>query len=417
MFQFRPYQVPIFEMAKPILSFEKHVYLVLEPRLGKTYISYALCDHVNAKDVLYITKIKNIKNALKDHKNGGFKFNVTVTNYEQAHKIDYEFDLIIIDEAHNYGTFPKPSLRYKNLKGIAKKAEYIIWLSATPTPENYSQIFHQLQLSNNSPFKEYKSFYKWAVDYVEKKSKYIGSRSVVDWSGGISKKILPIFDKFRVCYTQEQAGFKFVVKETFINVKMMDSTKKVIDILKRDRIVNGKTGVILADTGGKLFQKIHQLCSGTVKLEDGRAVTIDDTKAQLIPQMSGKLAIYYVFKEEREMLVKVLGDKITEDDQEFQESTDKIYISQVISGREGVKIDTADKLIMFNIGHAYLSYRQTMDRIQDFERDTQPEMVWLFSDFGVERSIYDVVKNTKTNFTYNHYKKIDLKQKQIEAIL
>jgi len=419
--KFRDYQEEIFKEAVNILHQNKLVYLALEPRLGKTFISLSLAGHfiVNRR-VLFITKKKAIGSIKNDYKEGEFNsFHLTVTNYEQAHKLEGTYDCIIIDEAHNYGTFPKPSLRYKNLLNKTKKAKYIIYLSATPTPESYSSIFHQFQLSPNSPFKEYKNFYKWCADYVDVQMKYFGAMPTKDYSKGKKDKILKEMDKYMVRYTQKQAGFNHEIKEVFIDIYMLKSTKKVVQKLTDNRVVIGKTGEIVADTGGKLAQKIHQLASGTVILEDGTGIIIDDTKANCIHQITGKKAVYYKFQAEKTMIIKALGkENITEDPEEFQSNDNLVFISQVQSGREGVKLDTADKLIMFNIDFAYLSYRQTMDRIQSYDRDTVPELVWLFSDLGIERQIYNVVKNQKESYTYSHYKENQLKKKnQGELIL
>lgn len=63
----------------------------------------------------------------------------------------------------------------------------MIMLSGTPTPESYSQYYHLFTLSNNSPFKEYKNFYKWANDYVDITQKYLGYAQVKDYSNARRK--------------------------------------------------------------------------------------------------------------------------------------------------------------------------------------------------------------------------------------
>jgi KaiC/GvpD/RAD55 family RecA-like ATPase len=403
----RDYQEDFLSQAIQVIDKYCLVYLQGEPRVGKTIVSMHTANHVKSENVLFITKKKAISSVLNDYKESGFNYGFTCTNYEQAHKLEGEFDTIIIDEAHNYSTYPKPSLRYKNIYKRTRKAKYLIFLSATPTPESYSQIFHQFHLSINSPWAKYKTFYQWAKDYTEEKFKFFNGIQTKDYSGGIKDKILPEIDKYFVRYTQKKAGFKTVIKEEFIDIKMRPLTYKLIDQLKKERIIEGKTGAIIADTGGKLNQKCHQLYSGTVKLEDGTGVILDDSKAMAIHQIEGKKAIYYKFKQEREMLIKEFGSLITEDAEEFQEQDELIFISQVISGREGVKLDTADCLIMFNIDFSYLSYRQTMDRIQSFDREKEPRLIWLFSEDGIEKEIYHVVKNLKENFTYDHFKMMD----------
>lgn len=408
--ELREYQKDFRAQGLEVLKEHGAVYLQGEPRTGKTIVSLTLANDVGSQDVLFLTKKKAIQSILNDYESSGFEYSIDCTNYEQAHKFDGPYDTIIIDEAHNYSTYPKPSNRYKNVIGLTHKARNIIFLSATPNPESFVQLFHQFRLWPGNPWKSYKNFYAWHKDYGIPNQKYFNGMPSNDYSKGIKEKIFADIDKYFVRYTQEKAGFKHTVKEEFVKVKMMDRTYRLIEQLKSQRVIQGKTGAIVADSGGTLNQKCHQMYSGTVKLEDGSAVIIDDSKAIVIHQIEGKKAIYYKFKMEGELLKKVFGDQITEDSQEFQDSNDKIFISQVISGREGVKLDTADVLIMFNIDFAYLSYRQTMDRIQAFDREKEPRLIWLFSENGIEEQIYKVVKNQKENFTYEHFKRMNSKK-------
>ena len=93
-------------------------------------------------------------------------FIMTVTNNESMHKVEpQKFDLVIHDESHRFGSFPKPSKGAKVFKSKFGKLP-LIMLSGTPTPESFSQIYHQFWISQYSPFKQWASFYKWAKDFV-----------------------------------------------------------------------------------------------------------------------------------------------------------------------------------------------------------------------------------------------------------
>jgi superfamily II DNA or RNA helicase len=121
-------------------------------------MSLAAANKYGAKEVLLLTKKKAIKSIQNDYEALQPGFNLYVTNYEAAHTlITMQFDLIILDEAHSLGQFPIIAERTKLVNKICE-GKPIIYLSGTPTPESYSQIFHQLHCSSFSPFKEYKSF-------------------------------------------------------------------------------------------------------------------------------------------------------------------------------------------------------------------------------------------------------------------
>jgi hypothetical protein len=185
---------------------------------------------------------------------------------------------------------------------------------------------------------------------------------------------------------------------------MSDRTYSLADKLMKDLIVEGKDDVILADTPVKLMQKLMQIYSGTVKLESGKAVVLDKTKAEFIRDRfkDQKIGIFYVFKEEFNLLKSVLGDSLTADLDEFN-STDKSIALQIVSGREAISLRNAKYLVMFNIQHSAVSYIQSRDRMTTIDRLSN-KVYWLFSEGGIEEKIYKVVSK-KLPYTSKHFKK------------
>src|SRR5690606_31741561 len=180
MYQLRDYQIINSKNGNDILNKYNLVYLAFEVRSGKTLTALEICKLQNANKVLFITKIKAFSSVLSDYRNFNYSYELTVINKESLSKIKKnDFDIIIIDEAHQYGAFPKAGKFQKEIKKRFSSKK-MIFLSGTPTPESYSQIYHQLQLSNYTPFKEHTTFYKWAYEYVNIKKKYLGYAEVND---------------------------------------------------------------------------------------------------------------------------------------------------------------------------------------------------------------------------------------------
>ena len=158
--QLREYQQSIAEQAHSLLLQYKIVYLCMQVRTGKTITAIAAAKMYGAKKVLFVTKLKAISSIQKDFKAVGSPFDIYVINYESLHKCENDFDFIILDEAHCLGQYPSPSNRVKELKRICSDKP-IIYLSGTPSPESYSQMYHQFYVSSFSIFNEYKNFYAW----------------------------------------------------------------------------------------------------------------------------------------------------------------------------------------------------------------------------------------------------------------
>jgi hypothetical protein len=334
------------------------------------------------------------------------KADIIVTNYENIHKINQKFDIVICDEAHGLGQYPKPAQRVKKLKELCK-GKPIIYLSGTPTPESYSQIFHQFYISSFSPFKDYINFYKWAKDYVDIRLKYFKGLKVNDYSNANQTKIKQMTDHLIIPFTQAEAGFRAEVEEITIGIKMEPSTYYLADKLKRDRVYAGRDGnVVMADTGAKLLSKLHQIYSGSVIDENEEGLIFDRSKSYWIKDnfKDKKIAIFYKYKAEEIMLYLTFGyDKFTADPQEFAKSDSKWFLSQIQSGREGINLSTADALIMLNIDFSAVSYWQARARMQNKDREEASKVYWLFAEGGIEEKIYKAVKDKK-DYTLSYFK-------------
>ena len=395
----RDYQVKISEQAVNILRDKKLVYLICQVRTGKTLMALNTAHLYGAKNVLFLTKKKAISSIESDYKNFGYSFNITIVNDEQLPKIECNYDLIIHDEHHRFGAFPKPSQRVKEFKLKFSRIP-MIFLSGTPAAESYSQMFHQFWVSGYTPFKEV-NFYKWAKTYVNVKQKQLGYAIVNDYSDAKIDLIDAVIQPYILKFTQEESGFESKVNEHVIYYPTL--CRNLIERLEKDLIIEGKENVILADTGAKLMQKVHQLESGTIKFECGKSMILNTRKAEFIrDNFEGKkLAILYYFVEEFELLKLVFPNHTTDLD-EFNK-TDKHYIGQQYSSAMGVNLSKAHCLVFYNFGYSGTNFLQAIDRLTTKERKTN-DVYFVFGKSSLLERIYKVVSKKK-NFTLKMYEK------------
>jgi len=422
------------------------VYLAMEVRTGKTATALKIAELYGAGNVLFLTKKKAIPGIKRDYTDFGYSFNITVINDESMHTVDGDFDMVIHDEHHRFGAFPKPGICTKNFKDRFSHLP-MIFLSGTPHPESYSQIFHQFHVSVRSPFSQYSNFYKWfkgmefvkttfdlgygevsnysnneesiykyygfqlrkiAKDdplYIQKKTEVEADRARdIAQMHRSNAELMKVIDPYMVKFTQEQAGFKSEVKEHILSVRMKDITYKIINKLKKDRVVRGNNEVILADTPVKVMSKVHQLSSGTIKFESGNSAVIDSSKAEFIRERfkGYKIGIFYKFQEELQMLKSVFDNNLCSDLDTF-DSSDKNIALQIVSGREGISLKNADYLVYLNLDFSSLSYWQSRDRLTTMDRKSN-DVFWIFSEGGIEQKIYDSVVK-KRNYTTSVFSK------------
>lgn len=410
MLQFRDYQKDIIEEGTKRLSRLRIILLAMEVRTGKTLTSLGIANQMNVSSVLFITKKKAISSIENDLKLLQPSYTTKVINYESLHKLKERYELVIVDESHSLGAYPKPSVRTKKIKEFVTKAKYCILLSGTPTPESWSQIYHQFWISDYSPFIE-SSFYKWSHNYVNIRKRYVAhGNQVNDYSNANEKLIRQKITKHIISFSQKEAGFKTQVNEHILKVKMKPYTYNLVKTLEKDLVYEGeKGGLILGDTPVKLMQKVHQIYSGTIKLEDGSAVVLDDTKAKFIKEKFNgkKIAIFYKFKEELKLLQSVFSENLTTSLDEFN-TTNKNIALQIVSGREGISLKKADYLVYFNIDFSATSYWQSRDRLTTKERQKN-DVFWVFSEGGLEEKIYQKVLQKKS-FTTKHYERVKVSE-------
>jgi hypothetical protein len=405
-FELRDYQQDIVERATQIINVNKFVYLAMEVRTGKTLTSLSICDNLeNVDNVLFITKKKAIKTITDDSDKICPSYSLFVINYESIHKLPkVRWDVIVIDEAHSLGAFPKPSGRAAAIKKlIYANNSRVILLSGTPTPESYSQMYHQVYGIPSGPFKQYANFYRFAKDYVNVKQRKINGLMINDYSDGyqtIIDKMVP----YTIRFSQKDAGFVVKTNEHVIKVPLDPQIKKMADILKKNLVIEGKSEVILADTPVKLMSKLHQLYSGTIKFESGASMVLTTTKAEYIADnfSDKRVGIFYKFKEELTAIKQVLGDNVTTELADFDADKAQHIALQIVSGREGISLRNADCIVYYNIDFSATSYWQSRDRMTTKDR-LENQIYWLFSEGGIETLIYKAVSKKK-DYTLAHFK-------------
>lgn len=407
--ELRQYQRELAQRGEDILMKHRILFLAAEMRVGKTLVSLAITDSMKAKNVLFVTKKKAVRSIRSDYDGMGYGFNITITNYESLHLVSDEdpFDIVVADESHILGAFPKPNVCTRRLKKCCGGA-YLILLSGTPTPESYSQLYHQLWVSAHSPFKEWPSFYKWArAGFVFPRPMRISGYTITDYSVANKSVIDTYTRKLFLTFTQKQAEFEVAeLEDELITVPTRPELQSFAKHILKDRYHKFKDGdELICDTAVKLQNKIHQICSGTLITENGVKV-LDRFKARYIKENydGKKIAIYYLFVAEGDVLKAMFPDW-TDSPEYFNDTGHRIpFISQFQAGSRGIDLSSADVIIFYNIHFSSELYQQARQRGQSKDKKVATKIHWLFSDTGFEKKIYNTVIQ-KQSYTLSYFSK------------
>ena len=396
------HQEELINQAKPILRKYKLVYIAAETRTGKTLAAIHLLKD-DFKKILVVTKKKAISSWNSDIKLSKVK-NFDVINYESIHKMDSkEYDVIVLDEAHSIGSYPKSSQRAKQLKEMAKDKS-IVYLSATPSAETYSQIFHQLWVSSFTPFEE-KSFYQWYKNYGEDDSIFINGMFIKQYKASHGEMIMDMVNHLIVTMTKEKANFDVFVNERIHQVEVNENYLNALDYFRNNRIITIDGNEIVAETSASALNKLHQLNGGTIKVDDKLSLIVYHHKVNYIKENLGndeKIVILCNYIKERDLLLTRLANS-TDEVEEFKNGSFKYFIGHIKTFSEGVDFSYADSMIIYSLNFSATTYLQSKERLANKKR-TKPIVVhYLFTKGGIDEYIYQAVSN-KMNFTNSYYK-------------
>lgn len=409
MLKLRDYQIDNSEKAIPILKKYGIVYFAMEVRTGKTVTAFETAKLFGAKKVIFTTKKKAIKGITEDYQDFGYSdfFDLTVINNESLHTIsDNDFNLLISDEHHRTSALPKPTKTAKDLKARFGHLP-IICLSGTPHPENFAQVYHQFWVKNGF-WKNHTNFYKWFKVYGKPQKRHLGYAEVNIYTE-LNEKGVKLIDKMKqmlfVSFTQVQAGFETSVNKTIIycepEQQLIDYSKE----LAKNKFITINGHDIEADTAVKLQNKIHQISNGSILTETGEIIVLSDFKAKFIQEhfKGKKLAIFYYYRAEWQILKKVFGDTLTNDLEEFN-STDKHIALQQVSGSEGISLKKADVLVYYNFGFSNVKFVQGIDRLTTMDRK-ENNVYFVFSKGSINERIYHTIVYYKKDYILSAFKK------------
>jgi hypothetical protein len=347
-----------------------------------------------ANNILVITK----KKALSGWDDTLVKFKITkaytTINYESLHKLtSNNYDLVIIDEAHaNLSAYPRTGKIWKSVAKLTLKKP-IIFLSATPSAQTYSQLYHQLKLSAWSPFKRYRSFYDWFKVYGIPNMIYLGGRQVMQYNECKAQAFEDVKHLF-ISYTRKELGFEHEPNDILHYVELDDETKFMYNQLTKFNAIES-LGYI-ADTPMKLLMGLHQLEGGTLKNEEEYTILTNTEKCRYILSEFGDtedIVIFYHYKSEESKLRRYFSNAC---------------ILQATSFAEGVDLSMYRTIIIYSMDFSTARYTQRRARQCNMQRGEPIDVHFLLVKGGISEQVYETVAINKTNFVNSYFNKEEI---------
>ncbi|MEE8598947.1 MAG: DEAD/DEAH box helicase family protein [Dehalococcoidales bacterium] len=385
------YQEELSDQALDILKKHAICYLSMEERTGKTLVAILMAEKSESiKRVLVITKKKALEGWHETLEKFTHTKNYTVTNYHQAKKISGNYDLVILDESHNYlSGYPKPSGIWKDVAKLTA-GKPLIYVSATPYAQGTQLLYHQFKLSSWSPWSTYKTYYSWFRTYGIPKTMFLYGRQVQKYDSVKTDLVLAGCQHLFLSYTRKQLGFGQEPEDRLHMIKLDDKVKaaynKLVDENYLAFAVDGKDWELVCDTPMKLRTSLHMLEGGVAKVEDNYISLRNNEKINYIKEHWGdtyNVAIMYQYIEE--------GNKL-------RRQFDNAAILQATSFAEGVDLSHIEHLVIYSQDFSTARHTQRRARQANKRRELPIIVHYLLVEGGVSEQVYETVSVNKTNF-------------------
>lgn len=404
MIELREYQKLLFERGLEILRSKGLVYIAAEERTGKTPISLKIAESYGAQNVLVLTK----KKALEGWEGWRDKVKTTLHlfNYEKREIPQNSYDLAILDESHfALSGYPKPSQTAIKVQKIVYNLP-IIFLSATPSAQSLSLLFHQLNMSSKSPWGEFRNFYYWHKRFgVPKLIRGAGGVFINDYSQTKEDDVKASIEPYFLYLTRKEANFKEEPNDEIVEVELGPHLTSLLNSIQKGKVFLPVIGDYTVNSISRELKLCHMVESGVCSVIDTdidvKQPYIDlDThpKVDYILNRWGdndNFAIFYEYKCEGEMLKK-----------HFK----KALILQGTSYAEGVDLSHLDFSVVLSQNFSTSKYIQRRARLCGYSRDKIIKCYFLIGKRvdgkpSISQHVYNTVAIMKENFTDSLYRK------------
>lgn len=397
----REHQITLAAKALKILKEYGLVYLAMEERTGKSITALIIAEAVPAvKRILIITKLKSMAGWEETlEKWEGKTKEYDLINYHSVKKIRKSYDMVILDEAHNYiSGFPKRSELWKNVF-LKTFGALLVYSSATPHAQGRQLLFNQFALCKWSPWKRFSNYYDWFKVYAKRDkegnlptTRINASTTVVDYSAVDEEKIAKEVDHLFVTYTRAQAGFKHEPKDVVHYIELTEKTKNIYNIIMKHKVISftldstGKDYTLECDSPIKLRWALHMLEGGTLKVNDEYIDLGNHEKVDYILKTWGDtedLAIMYQYKADKIKLDKYFK---------------KALKLQATSYSEGVDLSHIKHLVIYSQDFSTAKHSQRRARQANQNREEEIDVHFILIKKAVSEQVYKTCSVNKKDF-------------------
>lgn len=361
-----------------------------EERTGKTGTFIHLAEHSKADNILILTKKAAISGILEHIENLDASKNYTIINYQSVHKLESkDFDLIILDEFHQaLCSYPKQSETFKSVKEFTSNKP-ILFVSATPFSESYSQAYHSLLLSDYTPFPQ-KTFYIFHKEYGIECNIRMHGREIKQYHLTQEKRLKSMLSKYIVKAKRSDVGFEHEPEDKIHIIKLNEQTKADLKMYKKDKMKHFGAETVPLESVMAEMNAVYLRCGGFVE-HNKINYKLSSEKVDYLIETFGDLesvAVMAHYQTEQKYLQSFLKNAT---------------VLSSTAHAEGVDLHKFSTLVIYSMSFSTSKHVQRRARQCNINRETPIMVHFLLTDVGIDTHIYTTINEKKENFTARIY--------------
>lgn len=319
---------------------------------------------------------------------------------------ELKYDLVVFDESDLFKN--SQTKRFKNVKKWIAKIPNVFILTATPMPNTLEDLWSQIYLIDNEPYrlgKNITSFRREFGEEVRNKDRFMHFY-LPPAVGAVMEKIKDICEvnliKPKDLYPQPRIKI--------IRINPDEATAKLLAKLKKDYVVQIEETIVSAPNANVLWMKLQQIANGFVYNEAGEQIDLNSIKVRYVKKQMDStvdpVLVTYSYIPDKERLLALPGAKMVTTEEEW--NSNKIKLGIIYSNKAGLNLQasTCKKIIWYTPIWDARAWEQTNSRVIRRGLKEKVTIEVLMIKGSMDDLIYERMKE-KLTFMQNTFRPLE----------
>lgn len=221
------------------------------------------------------------------------------------------WSMLVVDESTSIKS--PDAKRTRNVTDLTSLAQYRRILTGTPITQDPMDLYSQCHFLKPGLL-GYTNFFSFRAHYAEMRQVVLGNRTFRQITGFKNLgELTTRLTTFSSRYMKDQCLDLPEKLYEILHVDMSPEQRQVYDQVKNEAMALLEQGLLTVTNALSSVEKLHQICCGHVKLDDGTTVNLPNerlvTLEQLLQTLGRKAIIWCVYQRDIENVLSMIREK------------------------------------------------------------------------------------------------------------